>query len=62
MITFFGALLQTARYCPTCSLPAEPPPWRYGRERLLLRMNILFAVVVVWNLVALIVGAVRGPF
>ena len=36
--------------------------WRYGRERLLLRMNILFAVVVVWNLVALIVGAVRGPF
>ena len=28
--------------------------WRYGRERTLVRINILFAVVVVWNLVALI--------
>ena len=34
--------------------------WRYGRDRLLTRMNILFAAVVTWNLVALIVGAVRG--
>ena len=34
--------------------------WRYGRERLLTRMNILFALVVAWNLVALIVGAMRG--
>ncbi len=34
--------------------------WRYGRERLLSRMNMLFAVVVVWNMVALIVGSVRG--
>ena len=32
--------------------------WRIGRRRLLLRINILFAVVVAWNLVALIIGAV----
>ena len=34
--------------------------WRGGRDRLLTRMNVLFAVVVAWNLVALIVGSV-GP-
>lgn len=34
--------------------------WRFGRQRLLMRMNILFAVVVVWNLVALIVGSLNG--
>ncbi|MBI4873122.1 MAG: hypothetical protein HY822_00665 [Acidobacteria bacterium] len=28
--------------------------WRLGRGRLLLRMNLLFALVVTWNLVALI--------
>jgi hypothetical protein len=33
--------------------------WRVRRSRLLLRMNVLFAVVVAWNLVALIVSAVR---
>src|ERR1700730_11921374 len=33
--------------------------WRMGRTRLLTRMNILFAVVVAWNLLALIVGSVR---
>ena len=31
--------------------------WRGGRQRLLTRINILFAVVVAWNLVALIVGS-----
>ena len=31
--------------------------WRGRRDRLLVRMNILFAVVVAWNLVALIVGS-----
>lgn len=31
--------------------------WRGGRERLLVRINILFAVVVAWNLVALIIGS-----
>ncbi len=31
--------------------------WRCGRERLLTRINILFAVVVAWNLVALIAGS-----
>jgi hypothetical protein len=31
--------------------------WRGGRERLLMRINILFAVVVAWNLVALIIGS-----
>jgi hypothetical protein len=30
--------------------------WRCGRERLLTRINILFAIVVAWNLLALIVG------
>jgi hypothetical protein len=34
--------------------------WRLGRRRLLVRINILFAVVVTWNLVALIVGAVAA--
>lgn len=33
--------------------------WRYGRERVLIRMNILFAIVVAWNLVALIIGATQ---
>jgi Domain of unknown function (DUF5658) len=30
--------------------------WRCGRERLLTRINILFAIVVAWNLLALIAG------
>jgi hypothetical protein len=34
--------------------------WRMGRERLLQRMNLLFAAVVAWNLVALIVGSLPG--
>ena len=35
--------------------------WRYGKTRLLGRINILFALVVTWNLAALIVGSVgRG--
>jgi hypothetical protein len=33
--------------------------WKGGRERLLNRMNILFAALVAWNLVALIVGSVN---
>jgi hypothetical protein len=31
--------------------------WRMGRRQLLSRINLLFAVVVAWNLIALIVGA-----
>jgi hypothetical protein len=31
--------------------------WRMGRQRLLGRINIVFAMVIAWNLVALIVGA-----
>ena len=31
--------------------------WRMGRERLLFRINILFAIVIAWNLVALIMGS-----
>lgn len=31
--------------------------WRLGRRRLLARINVLFALLVTWNLVALIVGA-----
>ena len=36
--------------------------WRGRRERLLIRMNLLFALVVAWNLVALILGsaAIKG--
>lgn len=30
--------------------------WRMGRERMLVRVNVLFAVLVAWNLVALILG------
>jgi hypothetical protein len=33
--------------------------WVRGRERLLSRMNILFAILVAWNLAALILGSVR---
>jgi hypothetical protein len=32
--------------------------WRYGRVRLLGRINVLFAIVVTWNLAALILGSV----
>ncbi|HEV8146864.1 MAG TPA: DUF5658 family protein [Bryobacteraceae bacterium] len=31
--------------------------WRCGRNRLLSRINLLFALVVAWNMVALIVAA-----
>jgi hypothetical protein len=31
--------------------------WRVGRHRLLLRVNCLFAALVTWNLVALILAA-----
>ena len=34
--------------------------WRMGRETLLSRINVLFAVVVAWNLVALILGTVNA--
>jgi hypothetical protein len=32
--------------------------WWMGRDRLLARINILFALLVVWNLLALIAGSV----
>ena len=31
--------------------------WKVGKQRLLTRMNLLFAVVVAWNLAALILGS-----
>ncbi len=31
--------------------------WRMGRSRLLARINVLFALLVAWNLVALILGS-----
>lgn len=34
--------------------------WRMGRGRLLSRINILFAVLIAWNLVALIIGTVSA--
>ena len=33
--------------------------WRMGRQRLLARINVLFAILVTWNLVALIIGALQ---
>jgi F0F1-type ATP synthase membrane subunit a len=33
--------------------------WRCGRQRLLTRINFLFAIVVAWNLLALIAGGLR---
>src|SRR5579885_3626018 len=33
--------------------------WRMGRTRLLTRMNWLFALLVAWNLVALILGSLQ---
>jgi hypothetical protein len=32
--------------------------WRLGRQRLLGRINLLFAALVAWNLLALIAGSV----
>jgi hypothetical protein len=34
--------------------------WRVGKRQLLSRISLLFAVLVAWNLVALILGSVRG--
>jgi hypothetical protein len=31
--------------------------WRLGRTRLLTKINVLFAILVAWNLVALILGS-----
>lgn len=31
--------------------------WRMGRQRLLARINVVFAALIAWNLVALIMGA-----
>ncbi len=33
--------------------------WRVGKHRLLTRINVLFALVIAWNLVAMIVASVK---
>ena len=33
--------------------------WRNGRQRLLGRINLLFAMVVAWNLAALIMASIN---
>ena len=33
--------------------------WKGGREKLLTRINLLFAFIVAWNMVALILGSVK---
>jgi len=33
--------------------------WRLGRQQLLARINLLFALVIAWNLVALILGSLH---
>jgi len=32
--------------------------WRMGRQQLLARINVLFAVLIAWNLIALIIRSV----
>ena len=34
--------------------------WRRGRQRLLTRINILFALLVAWNMAALIMGSAHA--
>jgi hypothetical protein len=34
--------------------------WRVGKRQLLSRINLLFAVLVAWNLIALILSSVRS--
>jgi len=34
--------------------------WRRGRERLLMRINVMFAILVAWNLVALIFASSKA--
>ncbi len=34
--------------------------WRCGREKLLTRINIMFALVVAWNMAALILNSAKG--
>jgi len=34
--------------------------WRCGRQKLLTRINVLFALVVAWNLAALIAGGLSA--
>ena len=34
--------------------------WRMRRERLLSYINVMFAVLVAWNLIVLILGTVKG--
>ena len=36
--------------------------WRMGRTKLLTRINWLFALLVAWNLVALILGSLQHSF
>ncbi len=33
--------------------------WKRGRDKLLIRINFLFAAIVAWNLAALILGALK---
>jgi hypothetical protein len=33
--------------------------WRGGRDRLLTKINIVFAAIVAWNMVALIIGSMN---
>ena len=33
--------------------------WRVGKQRLLFRINALFALVIAWNLMAMIAGSVK---
>ncbi len=48
LIALKAAAILLALYC-----------WSMGREKLLFRANLLFALLVIWNLAAVIVGHVR---
>lgn len=47
LLTVKAAAMGLGMYC-----------WRSGRRRLLGRINVFFAVVIAWNLVALLVASV----
>ncbi len=34
--------------------------WRQGRNHILTRINVMFAVIVAWNLISLIVGSMQS--
>lgn len=59
-IGIFPSPLSGLLVVKTAALALGAMCWLRGRERLLERINWMFALLVAWNLVALILGAVYG--